>query len=76
MSSLPANNHHLRSQQEIPPKKTKLSNKILFPLPQFLLLSTMLHGVEYPFGHSGSAVTAVSPHSFPPTASLLAGVAE
>ena len=41
--------------------------------PPLLLLSMTSHGLEYPFGQSGSAVPAVSPPGSPCTPSLLAG---
>jgi len=42
----------------------------LLPL-RSLLLSTISHGKEYPFGHSGSAVPAMFPPSLLPPTSLL-----
>ena len=42
----------------------------LLPLPQFLLLSVMLYGMEYSFGQFGSSVVPVSPPSLLPTPSL------
>ena len=40
--------------------------------PELLLLSMMLHGIQYPFGQFGSAVSAVSPRILLHTPSLLA----
>lgn len=51
-----------------PPWKPK---NPLLPLPQFLLLSMVLHGMQFPSGQLGSAFPAVSPPYFSPTSSLL-----
>ena len=50
-----------------------LGNQIptLLPLPQFLLLSMTLYGIEYPFGQVRSAVLAMSPPNLLPTSSIL-----
>jgi len=59
-----------------PPWQPK--TRFALPLPQFLLLSMVLCGMEYPFGLWTSllAVLAVSPPTLLPTPSLLAGRTE
>ena len=61
--SPPANQRPVSPQVVIPPP----------PLPPVYILDMTSQGVEYPFGHFGSAALAVSPSNFLCPSSFLAG---
>ena len=52
--------HHLLTNAQLVPEQQSLPGQ----LPPVYILGMTSHGMEYPIGQFGSAVLAVSPHSF------------
>ena len=60
--------HHLPIDAQLVPER-----RIPAPTPPVYILAVTSHGMEYPFGHFGSAALAVSPPNFLCPSSLLTG---